>query len=482
MTGEQAGRDESFGVVGLGVMGTSLALNLERNGWSVSVWDREAASAEAFARGPMQGRRIASFAETSEMVASLGHPRRILIMVKAGSPVDWTIGQLLPHLQPGDVLVDGGNSHFEDTRRRQRELLSRGIHLVGAGVSGGQAGALLGPSLMPGGDRAAYEAVRPALEAIAAQVADGPCVTHVGPDGAGHFVKMVHNGIEYGDMQLIAEAYDLLQRIGGLRPGELAELFAGWNEGPLESYLIEITSRIFDCRDNETGRPLVELVLDKAGQKGTGRWTAFAALDLGVAIPTIHAAIDARILSGLKDERVRASERFAPPSSAPAPDRPALVRCVHDALLASKLCCYAQGMALIRAGSLQHGWGIDLSEMARIWKGGCIIRARLLDDVQRAYRQSPELSSLLMDGELGARLIDALPGWREAIALGVRHGAALPATSASLAYFDTYRCARLPLNLTQAQRDYFGAHHYERIDRPELGPVHSDWGQAGGAA
>jgi 6-phosphogluconate dehydrogenase len=464
-----------FGVVGLGVMGQNLALNIERHGWRVAVWNREPEWTEAFLQGKAAGKRVLGAADPKGLAAGLTRPRRILIMVKAGAPVDWTVEQLRPHLEPGDILIDGGNSHFEETRRREKQLAAAGLHFIGSGVSGGETGALWGPSLMPGGRREAYEPIRAVWEAIAAKVDDGPCVTYIGPDGAGHFVKMVHNGIEYGDMQLIAEAYDLLRGVGGLGAEKLAETFARWNEGPLQSYLVEITAKIFTVRDPETKRPLVELILDKAGQKGTGRWTGIVALDLGVAIPTIHAAIEARVLSGLKDQRVAASWKLPAPGIESPGQGQAFVQDVHDALYASKICSYAQGMALIRAGSEAYGWGIDLAETARIWKGGCIIRARFLDEIKTAYRAEPRLPNLLLDERFRAWIGAAQPGWRRAVSVASSLGLPVPALSASLAYYDTYRTANLPQNLTQAQRDYFGSHLYERVDRPELGPIHTDW-------
>jgi 6-phosphogluconate dehydrogenase len=403
-----------------------------------------------------------------------------MIMVKAGAPVDWTIEQFKPYLEEGDILIDGGNSWFEDTRRREAALGASGLGFIGSGVSGGEEGALHGPSLMPGGPASAYEQIRPIWEAIAARTEDGPCTTHVGPDGAGHFVKMVHNGIEYGDMQLIAEAYDILRRVLGLGADRLAEVFAEWNRGLLESYLIEITSEIFRVRDEETGGPLVDLVLDKAGQKGTGKWTAQVALDLGVPIPTIAAAIEARFLSALKDERVEASRAIQGPQvNAWGGDGTYLVNAVHDALYSSKICSYAQGFNLIRAGSEEWGWGINLAEMARIWKGGCIIRARFLDGIKAAYGRAPDLRNLLLDQEFSAWMEGAQKNWRTCLSVAQQHGVAVPAMSASLAYFDSYRTESLPQNLTQAQRDYFGAHTYERVDKPELGAIHTDWEAAG---
>ncbi len=461
-----------FGIIGLAVMGRNLALNIEEHGFPVVAWNLEQEGTTAFlAENP--GKRLRGVATLAELVAALPRPRRILVMIKAGAPVDSLLDQLAPLLAEGDTVIDGGNSFFLDTRRREEAWRARGLCFMGSGVSGGEEGARRGPSLMPGGDRAAWERVRPVLEAIAARTESGPCVTYCGPDGAGHFVKMVHNGIEYGDMQLIAEAYDVLARAGGLGPAELAAVFDRWNQGPLGSFLVEITARIFGVRDPETGRALVDLVEDRAGQKGTGKWTGQVALDLGVAIPTIAAAIDARVLSSLKPERVAAAARLRGPAPVAAGDSGELVAAVHDALLCAKICAYAQGMALIRAASDHYGWGIDLGEMARIWKGGCIIRARLLDPIRAAFGRDPALPNLLLDGDLAGRMDGAQGGWRRVVALAASAGLPVPAFGASLAYYDAYRTARLPQNLTQAQRDAFGAHTYVRTDRP--GAVHTGW-------
>jgi 6-phosphogluconate dehydrogenase len=468
--------EANIGMAGVGVMGSNLALNMERNRYRVVVWDRDPALVEKLMTGAAKDKNITSAKTPEEFVRAIERPRKLMIMVKAGAPVDWTIDQFRPHLEAGDILIDGGNSWFEDTQRREADLRGQGFHFIGSGVSGGEEGALHGPSLMPGGAREAYEEIRPIWEAIAAKTEDGACTTYCGPDGAGHYVKMVHNGIEYGDMQLIAEAYDILRRVLGMQADELADTFAEWNRGLLDSYLIQITSEIFRVRDEETGKPLVDLILDKAGQKGTGKWTAQVALDLGVAIPTINSAIEARFLSALKAERVRASQALeAPQASTLKDDRERIKKVVHDALYASKICSYAQGFNLIRAGSEEHKWNVDLSEMARIWKGGCIIRARFLDRIKIAYKRQPDLSNLLLDEDFRQWMQAAQSNWRECISIAQRHGVPVIAMAASLAYFDSYRTAGLPQNLTQAQRDYFGAHTYERIDRPELGAVHTKW-------
>ncbi|HEV2707079.1 MAG TPA: NADP-dependent phosphogluconate dehydrogenase [Pyrinomonadaceae bacterium] len=465
-----------FGIVGLGVMGENLALNIEEHGFSVAVWNLESEWTDRFMAEHGERGQFTGTKTFEEFARALARPRRILLMIKAGAPVDTTIERLKPYLEADDILIDGGNSWFKDTQRREAALREERLNFFGMGVSGGEEGARFGPSLMPGGRREAYEHVRPVLERIAAVTDSGACVTYVGADGAGHFVKMVHNGIEYGDMQLIAEAYDILRRGAGLGAQELADTFGEWNRGVLESFLIEITSKIFRVRDEETGEPLVELIADKAGQKGTGKWTAQVALDLGVPVPTIAAAIDARVLSSMKEARVTASRQFSwTVENDSDEDRAGLIAAVHDALYASKICSYAQGMQLIRAGSDEYEWKIDLKEMARIWKGGCIIRARFLDTIMRAYERQPDLDNLMLDKDCGAALTGAQAAWRRTVSTAQRLGIAVPAMSASLAYFDSFRTARLPQNLTQAQRDFFGAHTYERADRPADGFVHTDW-------
>jgi 6-phosphogluconate dehydrogenase len=469
--------------VGLGVMGRNLALNIADHGYRVAVWNLEQPVTDQFvADNGGAGGRFVGTRSLAELVAALERPRRIWLMIKAGKPVDEVLARLRPLLEPADIVIDGGNTHFEETRRRELEMRDARLSFVGMGVSGGEEGARHGPSLMPGGSQEAWIALKEILEAIAAGSDSGPCVTHVGPDGAGHYVKMVHNGVEYGDMQLIAEAYDLLRRGLGLDALEISDVFTRWNEGPLKSYLVELTAQVLRVRDVASGRPLVELVQDKAGQKGTGRWTAELALELGVPISTVVAALDGRGLSSMKDARMFAATRIQGVTGPPpaASERASLVGALHDALLASKICAYAQGMHLIRAGSDFYGWGVSLREMARIWKAGCIIRARLLDDIMRAYERDPHLPNLMVDDWFAARLADCQPGWRRAVATAVGLGIPVPAISASIAYFDSYRTARLPQNLTQAQRDAFGAHTYERIDQPEQGFVHTDWWKATG--
>jgi 6-phosphogluconate dehydrogenase len=464
----------ALGVVGLGVMGRNLALNAADHGFAVAVWNRSPeATDRLLAEHP--GGRLAGTRTLGDLVARLAPPRRILLMVTPGPPVDGTVAQLRPLLARGDVVIDGGNSWFEDTERRAAALVADGLHFLGTGVSGGEEGARRGPSLMPGGAPEAYAAVRPLFEAIAARTRSGACVTHVGPGGAGHFVKMVHNGIEYGVMQLIAEAYDVMRGPLALGAAEMSRVFAGWNRGPLASFLVELTARVLGVRDPETGRPLVDLVADAAAQKGTGKWTAEAALELGVPIPTIGAALDARILSAAEGERaaVRVRLKAAPPGR--WRDRGKWLPTVQWALGGSVVCAYAQGLRLIAAASDAHGWRIDLREVARIWTGGCIIRARLLDAIMAAYARQPDLPMLLADPAIAANLRRAAPHWRAVVAAAARAGVPVPAMAASLAYVDTHRQARLPQSLIQAQRDAFGAHTYRRADHPERGAVHSEW-------
>ncbi|MGE5125514.1 MAG: NADP-dependent phosphogluconate dehydrogenase [Betaproteobacteria bacterium] len=464
----------SVGVVGLGVMGRNLALNIESRGFPVVGYDLDPAKIKALVDGPGKGRAISGVDAPARLMQALERPRRVLTMVPAGKPVDDVLAHLRPHLERGDVLIDGGNSWFLDTERRSRELDAAGLQLVGMGVSGGEEGALHGPSLMPGGPLEAWEALAEVLRAIAARAEDGePCVTYIGPRGAGHYVKMVHNGIEYGDMQLIAEVYDLLRRGAGIPAPELAAIFADWNKGELRSYLIEITSRILGCPDPETGRPLVDLILDEAQQKGTGKWASQNSLDVGAPIPTINAAVEARILSALKKERVAASRVLHGPSPSYAGDRARLVDAARQALHASKITSYAQGLGLLRIASEEYGYALQPGEIARIWRAGCIIRAQLLGDIHEAYRRDPALANLLLDGAFSAAVEERQQAWRLVVTTAVSLGIPAPALSASLAYFDAYRSERLPANLTQAQRDYFGAHTYRRTDRE--GTFHTEW-------
>ena len=464
----------SFAVVGLGTMGRNLALNIEEHGFPVAVWNLETDWTDAFLKDHA-GHKFTGTKSLQDLVRALERPRRIMMMIPAGAPVDEMLGKLAPLLEPDDIVIDGGNSHFADTRRREASLREQRLHFVGCGVSGGEEGARFGPSIMPGGSAAAWTRIKDVLEAIAAKTEAGPCVTHVGPDGAGHFVKMVHNGIEYGDMQLIAETYDVLHRGLGLTTPQTGEVFAEWNRGPLESFLVELTAHVCSVVDPETQQPLVDVIQDKAGQKGTGKWTAQIALDLAVAIPTIGAALDARVLSSLKDQRVSASALYkgAAKQGFSSTGADPWKNDLRDALVAARVCSYAQGMALIAAGSAEYHWNIDLAEMARIWKGGCIIRAKLLDPVRQAFTANPSLPNLLVDPAIAADLQRAAPGWRRVVSAAASSGIAVPALAASLAYLDSYTTARLPQNLTQAQRDAFGAHKFERIERP--GFVHADW-------
>jgi 6-phosphogluconate dehydrogenase len=464
-----------FGMIGLAVMGSNLALNVEEHGFSVAVWNRQPERTKNFIAAN-EGKKFTATTTLEELVAALEKPRRIMLMIKAGAPVDDMLDKLIPLLEPGDVVIDGGNSWFKDTQARAKRLLEHDLHFVGSGVSGGEDGARFGPSLMPGGTRDSWDAIQEIFEAVAARSDSGPCVTYCGPDGAGHFVKMVHNGIEYGDMQLIAEAYDLLRRGLGCGASELAGIFEQWNEGTLQSFLIEITAKIFRKIDPRTNQPLVEKVLDKAGQKGTGKWTAQVALDLGVPVPTIAAAIDGRILSSMKDQRVAAAPLLSGPAIAAPADRGRFIRDVHDALYAAKICSYAQGFALMHAGSKEWNWSIDLREMARIWKAGCIIRAKFLDSIMQAFERRADLPNLLVDDAFRAALSGANDAWRRCVTFAQSNGIPTPAFSASLAYYDSYRTANLPQNLTQAQRDYFGAHTYQRNDAGADTPfVHTDW-------
>ena len=463
-----------FGILGIAVMGENLALNIEEHGFTVAVCNLRSDRVTPFMKANA-GKKFIGAHTLEDFVKSLKPPRRVMLMVKAGDPVDDAIKLLKPLLSKGDIIIDGGNSWFKDTKRREADLTKDGFYFFGAGVSGGEEGARFGPSIMPGGSDKAYGFVKPVFEAIAAKTDSGPCVTHCGPDGAGHFVKMVHNGIEYGDMQLIAEAYDILRKVLGLSADEIADIFTEWNKGILDSFLIELTAKVFRVKDDETGKPLVDMILDKAGQKGTGKWTAQIALDLGVQIPTIAAAIDGRGLSSIKDERIAASKKITGPVGSYKEDKKQLMDAVRDALYNSKVCSYTQGMRLIKAASDEYHWNINLKEMARIWKGGCIIRAKLLDEIMKAYDRDPQLPSLLLDESFKKQVESTQAHWRKVISTAVLNGIPTPAFSASLAYFDSYRTADLPQNLTQAQRDFFGAHTYQRTDHPERGFIHTDW-------
>ena len=467
-----------IGVVGLGVMGANLARNIASRGFPVAGYDLDAAKRQAFVEGDSSGSAIGSADAPERLIAVLERPRRILMMVPAGAPVDSVIAHLRPHLEREDILIDGGNSFFRDTDRRADELASAGLRFVGMGVSGGEEGALRGPSMMPGGPREAWDALAPILRAIAAKAEDGdPCVSYMGPRGAGHYVKMVHNGIEYGDMQLIAEVYDVLTRAAGMSAREIADTFSSWNEGELKSYLVEITARVLERIDADTGRPLVDLILDEAQQKGTGKWMSQNAFDVGAPIPTVNAAVEARLLSALKSERVVASKVLAGPTPAAAGvRRDDLVDAARRALYAAKITSYAQGMALLRQASVEYKYDINLAEVAKIWRAGCIIRAALLSDVRAAFTRNPELLNLMLDDTFSKSLASGQQALRDVVQAAVSAGIPVPALGSSLAYYDSYRSARLPANLTQGQRDFFGAHTYRRVDRD--GVFHTDWTRA----
>ena len=488
-----------IGIVGLAVMGENLVLNMASRGYAVAVYNRTVAKVDAFLAGRAAGKAIAGARSPEALVSMLARPRRVMLMVQAGRPVDRMIETLAPLLDPGDVLIDGGNSNYRETARRTRALTEKGILYVGAGVSGGEEGALLGPSIMPGGNADAWPLVEPIFKAIAARVGGGvPCCEWIGPDGAGHYVKMVHNGIEYADMQMIAEAYALLREVGGIEPGAMSRIFAQWNEGELSSYLIEITAAILARTDEGTDRPLVDLILDAAGQKGTGKWTGIDALTLGAPATAITEAVFARALSALKDERTAASRVLAGPGAGTAPpaigerigndglaDEPdggkaSFAEDVRQALYASKICSYAQGFQLLSMAAAEYGWRLDFGAIALMWRGGCIIRAAFLDRIEAAYDDVPDLPNLLLAPYFRDAVAVAQTAWRRVVATAVIRGVPAPAFSSALAWYDGYRSERLPANLLQAQRDYFGAHTYERVDRARGEFFHTDWTGRGG--
>jgi 6-phosphogluconate dehydrogenase len=464
---------QNFGMVGLGVMGENLALNIESRGFSVVGFDLDPKKVDSFA-ARTQAKKVVAAHTIEEFVHNLEAPRRILMMVPAGKPVDAVIADLRPRLQAGDILIDGGNTLFVDTDRRIKELQGTGIYYIGTGVSGGEEGALHGPAIMPGGNPEAWPLVKPILQAIAAKADDGaPCCEWMGSGGAGHFVKMVHNGIEYGDMQMICEAYYLMERLLGLSADEMSRVFADWNQGELGSYLVGITAEILAKKDPETGKPMVQVILDTAEQKGTGKWTSQVSLDLGVPAPTIADAVFARTLSALKQERVAASTVLAGPTPAFSGDKVAFIEMIRKALFSSKICSYAQGFQLLRAADQEHHWDLQFGTISSIWRAGCIIRAQFLGKIKEAYDRNPTLANLLLDPYFTGIMTSYHQAWRKVVALAAENGIAIPAFMSALAYYDGYRSAVLPANLLQGQRDYFGAHTYQRVDKP--GKFHTHW-------
>ena len=470
-----------IGLIGLAVMGQNLVLNMNDHGYKVAVFNRTVSKVDDFLANEAKGTNVVGGHSIEEFLSLLKRPRRVMLMVKAGNPVDQTIEHILPHLEEGDIIIDGGNSLFTDTNRRTKALAEKGILFIGTGISGGEEGARFGPSIMPGGNPAAWPHVKEIFQAIAAKVEDGtPCCDWVGENGAGHYVKMVHNGIEYGDMQLICEAYHLLASGLGLSADELHEVFAEWNKGELDSFLIEISSAIFATKD-EDGEPLLDKILDTAGQKGTGKWTAMSALDLGMPVTLIGEAVFARCLSALKEERVHAASVLSGPATVPAvEDKQQFIEDVRRALYCSKIVSYAQGYMLLREAAKEHGWNLNMGGIALMWRGGCIIRSQFLGRIKEAYDRNHELENLLLDGFFADVINRYQASWRKALSRAIERGVPTPAFSTALAFFDGYRTARLPANLLQAQRDYFGAHTYERVDRPRGEFFHTNWTGHGG--
>lgn len=463
---------QQIGLVGLAVMGKNLALNIESRGFSVSVYNRTTQKTDDFLE-ESKGKNVIGTYSIEEFVNSLETPRKIVIMVQAGPGTDAVINQIKPFLTKGDILIDGGNAFFEDTQRRSQELEGVGIRFIGAGVSGGEEGALKGPSIMPGGQRDAYDLVAPIFTSISAKVNGDPCTTYIGPGGSGHYVKMVHNGIEYGDIQLICESYHLLKEILNLETDEIHQIFSEWNKGELDSYLIEITADILTTKDPETNQPLVDVILDTAGQKGTGKWTSQSALDLGVPLSMITESVFARFISAMKDERIKASQILKGPKNTFNGSKEHFIESLRKALYASKICSYAQGFAQMRAASEEYEWDLNYGNIAMIFRGGCIIRARFLQNIKEAYDNDPQLTNLLLDPYFRESIENYQQPWRDVVATAIQNGIPVPCLSSALAYFDSYRSARLPANLLQAQRDYFGAHTYQRIDKE--GTFHTDW-------
>ena len=470
-----------FGLIGLAVMGENLVLNIESHGFSVAVYNRTVAKVDKFIAGRAKGKNIKGCHSIEEFVKNFKRPRKVMLLVKAGEAVDQFIDMLIPHLEDGDIIIDGGNTHFPDTIRRTKYVEKKGLLYIGTGVSGGEEGALRGPSIMPGGSPQAWPYVKPIFQAIAAKVDDGsPCCDWVGKNGAGHFVKMVHNGIEYGDMQMISEAYSLMKNALGKTAAEMQDIFSEWNKGELDSYLIEITADIMGKKDDETGKPLVELILDTAGQKGTGRWTSLAALNLGIPAQTIAGAVFARAMSAIKEERVAASKELTGPNPEFDGDKKEFVEMIRQALYASKICSYAQGYQLMKAAAKEYNWELKFGSIALLWRGGCIIRAQFLGRIKEAFDNNPDLPNLLLDDYFKDAIETNQEAWRKVITKAIELGIPVPAFSSALAYYDSYRSKVLPANLLQAQRDYFGAHTYERIDKPRGEFFHTNWTGRGG--
>ena len=482
-----------IGLIGLAVMGQNLALNIADHGFKISVYNRTASKTTAFLeKNTYLGDTLVGFEELKDFVDSLAKPRKVVIMVQAGAGTDAVINQLTEVMEKGDIIIDGGNAKWTDTIRREKELSEKGFHFVGSGVSGGEEGARFGPSLMPGGTKEAWASLEPVWKAIAAKVDDDgkelrgatpgnpvqggtPCSAYIGENGAGHYVKMVHNGIEYGDMQMICEAYDMMRNLLGMKPAEMADVFKKWNEGVLNSYLIEITAEVLAQSDPETGAPLVDIILDAAGQKGTGKWTSVSALDMGVPAATIAEAVFARCISAVKEERVSASEQLSGPAAATGLDRDTWLTYIHDALYCAKICSYAQGFQLMKAAEEEYGWTLNFGEIAMIWRGGCIIRAGFLQKIKEAYDRDAGLKNLLLDPYFKGEVANAQDNWRKAVIASAQYGVPAPCFSSALSYFDSYRTANLPQNLLQGQRDFFGAHTYERTDKPRGVKFHIDW-------
>lgn len=470
-----------IGLIGLAVMGENLVLNMENHGFSVAVFNRTTSKVDNFINGRAKSKNIKGTHSIEELVKSLNKPRKVMIMVKAGKPIDDNIEQILPFLEEGDIIIDGGNSYFHDTIRRTRYVESKGFLYVGTGVSGGEEGALRGPSIMPGGSKSAWPHVKPIFQSIAAKVADGtPCCEWVGNDGAGHFVKMVHNGIEYGDMQMIAESYAIMETTLGLTPAEMQPIFTEWNKGELDSYLIQITADIMGKKDDETGKPMLDVILDTAGQKGTGRWTSVESLNLGVPAPTVVQAVMARAISFIKEERTAASSILPGPQGKFQGSGDEFIEMVSQALYASKICSYAQGFQIMRTAAKEYEWDLNYGDIALMWRNGCIIRAQFLDKIKAAFDKKPNLANLLLDDYFKSAIKRNQTSWREVVATAIKLGIPVPAFSSALAYYDSYRSARLSANLLQAQRDYFGAHTYERVDKPRGEFFHTNWTGRGG--